>query len=124
MRSKLGKNLGVLVTLGRVAYNNSYHASIGISPYKALYGRPCRILLYWAEVGERQWYRPELVQESMEKIRTARENMKIAQGRQKKYTDRGRRVLVFEVCDWVNLRVSAVKGKDALQSLASYPRDT
>jgi len=24
------------------AYNNSYHSSIGMAPYEALYGRPCR----------------------------------------------------------------------------------
>jgi len=26
-------------------YNNSFHASIGMAPYEALYGRPCRTLL-------------------------------------------------------------------------------
>jgi hypothetical protein len=29
------------------AYNNSYHSSIGMPPYEALYGRPCRIPLSW-----------------------------------------------------------------------------
>jgi hypothetical protein len=24
------------------AYNNSFHSSIGMPPYEALYGRPCR----------------------------------------------------------------------------------
>ncbi|KAL8146288.1 hypothetical protein AgCh_004148 [Apium graveolens] len=35
------------------AYNNSYHASIGMPPYEALYGRKCRSPVYWDEVGER-----------------------------------------------------------------------
>ena len=29
------------------AYNNSFHNSIGMSPYEALYGRPCRTPLLW-----------------------------------------------------------------------------
>ena len=35
------------------AYNNSYLASIQMTPYEALYGRPCRSIVCWTEVGER-----------------------------------------------------------------------
>ena len=35
------------------AYNNSYHSSIGMAPFEALYGRACRTPLCWSEVGER-----------------------------------------------------------------------
>ena len=34
-------------------YNNSYQASIQMTPYEALYGRPCISPLCWTEVGER-----------------------------------------------------------------------
>ena len=34
------------------AYNNSYHASVEMAPYEALYSRKCRSPLYW-KVGER-----------------------------------------------------------------------
>ncbi|CAL8996744.1 unnamed protein product [Prunus brigantina] len=34
------------------AYNNSYQASIKMSPYDALYGKQCRTPFYWDEVGE------------------------------------------------------------------------
>ena len=30
------------LSLVEFAYNNSYQASIGMAPYEALYGRPCR----------------------------------------------------------------------------------
>ena len=34
------------------AYNNSYHSSIGMSPFEALYSKSCRTPLCWSEVGE------------------------------------------------------------------------
>ena len=33
------------------AYNNSFHASIGMAPYEALYGRKCQSPLCWYEPG-------------------------------------------------------------------------
>ena len=34
------------------AYDNSYHASIGMPPFEALYGRKCRSPICWNETGE------------------------------------------------------------------------
>ena len=42
------------LALVEFSYNNSYQASINIAPYEALYGRKCRIPLYWDEVGKRK----------------------------------------------------------------------
>ena len=44
------------------SYNNSYHASIGMPSYEALYGRKCRSPICWDEVGERKILGSELVQ--------------------------------------------------------------
>ncbi|KAG7594056.1 Zinc finger CCHC-type superfamily [Arabidopsis thaliana x Arabidopsis arenosa] len=55
------------------AYNNSYQASIGMSPYEALYGRACRTPLCWTPVGERMLFGPKIVDETTEK--TLQENM-------------------------------------------------
>ncbi|KAG8481481.1 hypothetical protein CXB51_026332 [Gossypium anomalum] len=38
------------------AYNNSYHSSLKMAPYEALYGRKCRTPLYWTELKENQIY--------------------------------------------------------------------
>ena len=50
------------------SYNNSYHSSIGMAPYEALYGRKCRSPIHWDEVGERKLLGPELIQQTMEAI--------------------------------------------------------
>ena len=50
------------------AYNNSYQASIRMAPYEALYGRPCRSLICWTEVGESSVTSPDLVRNTSEKV--------------------------------------------------------
>ena len=50
------------------AYNNSYQANIGMTPYEALYGRNCRTPIYWDEVGERKLNNVELIKVTSKKI--------------------------------------------------------
>ncbi|KAH0658205.1 hypothetical protein KY289_026953 [Solanum tuberosum] len=74
-----------------LAYNNSYHSSIQMAPYEALYGRRCRSPIGWFEVGEEGLIGPDLVHQAMEKVKVIQERLKTAQSRQKSYTDvRGR----------------------------------
>nr|GEY77095.1 putative reverse transcriptase domain-containing protein [Tanacetum cinerariifolium] len=67
-------------------YNNSYHASIKVSPYEALCGWKCRSPVCWAE-----------------RIQATRD-------RQKSYADVRRKPLEFQVSDRVMLKVSPWKG--------------
>nr|CAD1818599.1 unnamed protein product [Ananas comosus var. bracteatus] len=96
--------------MAEFAYNNSYHASIQMAPYEALYGRKCRSPLHWSEVGERLVMGPDVLQEAEAKVRLARERLLIAQSRQKSYADKRRRELEFQVGDHVLLKVSLTKG--------------
>ena len=101
------------LSLIEFAYNNSYHSSIGMAPYEALYGRKCRSPVHWDEVGERKLLGPELIQQTAEavsKIRKIRQRLYIAQSRQKSYADTRRRDLEFEVGDLVFLKVTPMKG--------------
>ena len=57
------------LSLVEFAYNNSYQASIGMTLYEAVYGRKCRTLLCWDEVGERKLNDVELIEVTSKKIR-------------------------------------------------------
>ncbi|GKD10419.1 reverse transcriptase domain-containing protein [Tanacetum coccineum] len=63
-----------------------------------------------AEVGEGQLIRPELVQETTEKISQIKDRLKAARDRQKSYADKRRKPLEFSVGDYVLLKVSPWKG--------------
>jgi hypothetical protein len=96
--------------LAEFSYNNSYQESIKMAPFEALYGRRCRTPLNWSEPGERWFFRPDLVEEMEEKVQRMRHNLKEAQAQQKNYADKRRRPLVFQVKDYVYLKVSPMKG--------------
>ncbi|TYK11710.1 pol protein [Cucumis melo var. makuwa] len=44
------------------AYNNNYQATIGMTPFEALYGMCCRSPVCWGKVGEQRMLGPESVQ--------------------------------------------------------------
>ncbi|KAL0561651.1 hypothetical protein IC582_002091 [Cucumis melo] len=92
------------------AYNNSYQATIGMTPFEALYGKCCRSPVCWGEVGEQRLMGPELVQSNNEAIQKIRSRMHTAQRRQKSYADVRRKDLEFEVGDKVFLKVAPMRG--------------
>ena len=93
------------------AYNNSYQASIQMAPYEALYGRPCRSPLCWAEVGESSITGPDLIRDTFEKVGLIQQRLLTAQSRQKSYADVRHRPLEFEVGDHVFLKVMPKRGE-------------
>jgi hypothetical protein len=99
-----------------------------MAPFEALYGQKCRTPLAGSEVGEWALFRPAIIEEAEEKVEKVRENLRIAQSRQKSYADK-RRELTFAVGDKVYFKVSPlrgtkmflVKGKLAPRYVGSYP---
>ena len=55
------------IHLVEFVYNNSFQSSIGMAPYKALYGRKCRTPLCWTELSEKKVIGPDLIQETEKK---------------------------------------------------------
>jgi hypothetical protein len=66
--------------------------------------------LFWSEAGERKVFGPDILQEAEKQVRMVRENLRVAQSRQKSYVDHRRRELSFKVGDFVYLKVSPVRG--------------
>ena len=64
----------------------------------------------WDEVGDRQLFGPDLIQESERKVKLIRDRLKVAQSRQKSYADSKCKETVYEVGDRVYLRVSPLRG--------------
>jgi hypothetical protein len=92
--------------LAELSYNNSYQESIKMSPFEALYGRPCRTPLSWSEFGKRVIFGPDLVTEAEEKVKQIQANILAVQSRQKSYANNRCSPLEFEVGDHVYLQVS------------------
>ncbi|CAJ2637573.1 unnamed protein product [Trifolium pratense] len=99
-----------VLPLVEFTYNNSHHASIGMAPFEALYGRRCQTPLCWYQDGESIIVGPEMVQQTTDKVKQIRARLKATQDRQKSYADKHRRPLEFEAGDHVFLRVTPTTG--------------
>ena len=60
------------LSLIEFAYNNSYHASIGMASYEVFYGRRCQSPLYWHELGKASLLDPDLVRQTTKQVKKIR----------------------------------------------------
>ncbi|WVZ50706.1 hypothetical protein U9M48_001938 [Paspalum notatum var. saurae] len=107
---KYGTSWDKSLPYAEFSYNNSYQASIKMSPFQVLYGRRCRTPLHWDQPREKQLFGPEIIEDAEHQVRMIRENLRIAQTRQKSYADYRRRDLEFVVGDFMYLKVSPIRG--------------
>jgi hypothetical protein len=110
-----GKDWEQSLPYAEFSYNNGYQASLGMSPFEALYGRKCRTPLMWSEVGERALVGPALMKEAEERVADIREKLKAAQSRQKSYADKKTREASFNPGDFAYLKVSPIRGTRTFQ---------
>jgi hypothetical protein len=98
------------LALAEFAYNNSYHASINMAPYKSVCGQKCISPLCWEVPSERLLVGPDCIQQTHNKVHQFWQNMLITQSRQTSYADAWQRDLEFAVGDEVLLKVSSTEG--------------
>ncbi|XP_055823399.1 uncharacterized protein LOC129891931 [Solanum dulcamara] len=98
------------MSLVELAYNNSYHYSIQMAPFKALYGRRYRSPIGWFDIIAVDSLDINLLRDIMEQVHLIQGRLLTAQSHQKSYSDKQVQPLVFMVGDQVWLRVSPLKG--------------
>ena len=76
-----------------------------MAPFEALYGRRCRFLIGWFEVGESSILGQEFIHVALEKVRVIRDRLTTAYSRHKSYVDNRKRPLEFDVGDQVYLKI-------------------
>ena len=81
-----------------------------MTPYEALYERPCRTPIFWTEVGESSITGSDLIRDTSEKVNLIWKCLFPAQSRQKRYADRWCQPLEFEVGNHVFLKVMPKRG--------------
>ena len=89
---------------------NSYHSSIKMAPFEALYGRKYKTLICWEKIGVRSFLGPSIISDTSEKVKQIIDMLKIVRNRQKSYADLNRRDLEFKVGDKIFLKVSPTRG--------------
>ena len=94
------------ILLVEFVYNNSFQSSIGMVPYKDLYGRKCRTPLCRTELSKKNVIGPDLIQETKEKVKMIKERLKVATDRHKSYADMKRKDILYEIGEKVFLKVS------------------
>jgi hypothetical protein len=87
------------------AYNNSFHSSIGMPPYEALYGRPCRTPLGWERLEYQVTVGLELIQEMEEQVIQNRQRLKEAHDRKKSYVVAHKTDRCYKVGDQFFIRI-------------------
>ncbi|XP_073121848.1 uncharacterized protein [Henckelia pumila] len=96
--------------LVKFSYNNSYHSSIQMAPFEALYGRKFRSPLFWDNLSETPLTGPDMIREMSDKVNLIKIRMRTAQDRQAKYENVWRRPLIFAQGDRVFLKISPFRG--------------
>ena len=61
------------------AYNNGQQASLGMSPYEALYGRRCRTPMTWDNPVNKTVLGPYCLKEMEQEVAKIKQNLKAAQ---------------------------------------------
>ncbi|MCO5559642.1 hypothetical protein L7F22_013243 [Adiantum nelumboides] len=87
------------------AYNSSHHRSLGMSPFKALYGQECLVPLRLADPTLHVPAAKSTLEMMDQQLLIIRDNLKRASDRQKSYADLHRSARSFSKGEWVFLRV-------------------
>ena len=87
------------------AYNSSFHRSLGMSPFKALYGQDCLGPYKFADPNLPVLAAKNTLEEMDRQMQVIRQSLKRVSDRQKSYAELHRSSRTFQIGDKVFLRV-------------------
>ena len=108
-----------VLPLVEFAYNSSYHRSLQMSPFKALYGQDCLIPLQFADPNLSVPAAKHTLEEMDQQLRLICENLKKARDRQESYANLKRSPRSFNTGDRVFLKI---KPKRSSLGLGKYKK--
>ncbi|WMV19897.1 hypothetical protein MTR67_013282 [Solanum verrucosum] len=114
-----GGHCDKFLLLCEFSYNNSYHSSIDMTQFEALYGRGCRSLIGWFEAGDVKPLGVDLVKDIEDKVRSIQAKLLAAQSRHKKYADHKVRDMTFQTSENVLLKLTRERGDEIRQEKVS-----
>jgi hypothetical protein len=91
--------------LGEYCYNTTHHRSIGMTPFRALYGYDSLTFMEIVLGDNRAPMAKDWIQESQEILKELKDHLQRAQNQQNIYADKNRVERSFEVGDLVYLRL-------------------
>ena len=108
--------------LGEYCYNTTHHMSIGMSPFRALYGYDAPSFVEMAFGESRAPKAKDWIQESQDILKAFKDNLVMAQTQQKTYADKHRVECSFEIGDMVYLRLQPYRQSSLKKSGAEKLR--
>jgi hypothetical protein len=63
-----GRSWDKSLSYAKFSYNNSYQESLKMAQFEMLYGRRCRTLLFWNEMGEQRVFGPDILEKQRSKF--------------------------------------------------------
>jgi hypothetical protein len=105
-------------------YNTNHHSSTGLTPFEAIYGYPPPVLLSYVPGTIANLTVDNILQDRNSTINLLKEQLHKAQHRMKSQADKKRTKRVFQVGDWVYLRLQPYRHKTlaARKNLKLSPR--
>ena len=76
---EFGKDWENLIPLCESVYNNSYHSSLGMAPYKTLYGCKRKTPICWEEISVSSFYGPSIISDTSEEVKLIHDKLKVSQ---------------------------------------------
>jgi transposase InsO family protein len=92
-------------------YNTNHHSSIGLTPFEALYGYPPPVLLSYVPGTTANMAVDNILQDRNSTINLFKEQLHKAQHRMKSQADKKHIERVFQIGDWVYLRLQPYRHK-------------